>query len=214
MSEELAIKRVYFVRHGETHCNVANLVQPPDDPLNENGLMQAARVAERARNLTFQKLIASDYPRAQQTAAAIAGAVGMSVETSPLFREFLGPSQFFRLPNSTDEFTTFLQQQREHRDDPAWHFADEENYHDVSARATEAWRLLESQDCADVLVVTHGLFLRLLVMQMVLGDALTPDLWYGTAGSMKMSNTGITVCLREHDRWRLLTWNDHAHFAE
>lgn len=98
MSEIEPTKHIYFVRHGQTKGNVEKLVQSPDDPLNENGLLQAARIAERSKNIDFQKIIASDYPRAQQTAQAIAEANGMQIETSPLFRERLGPSQFLDSP--------------------------------------------------------------------------------------------------------------------
>ena len=207
-------KRIYFVRHGQTRCNVERLVQPPSDPLNEQGLLQAARIAERSKSLDFQKIIASDYPRAQQTASAIAEANSMSVETSELFREFLGPSQFFGLANASEEFTSYLAEQRERRNDVTWHFADEENYNEVSSRADKAWEMLNAEASTDLLVVTHGLFLRLLISKMLLGDLLTPDVWYATAGTLKMSNTGITVCVFEDGQWRLLTWNDHAHFAE
>jgi broad specificity phosphatase PhoE len=215
MSEKLdSTKRIYFVRHGETDANVAKLVQSPDQPLNERGLLQAARIADRSRNLSFQKIIASDYSRASQTAAAIGDANAIEVEVSSLFREYLGPSQFFGSTNSTPEFLEYLALQREHRDDPIWHFSDEENYHDIAARADRAWEQLTDDPCTDILVVTHGLFLRMLVSKVLLGDLLTPDIWYATGGSMKMSNTGITVCVHEGGMWKLLTWNDHAHFAE
>lgn len=215
MSEGVAAKtkRIYFVRHGQTRCNALNLVQPPNEPLNEQGLIQAAHIAERSKNLEFQKIIASDFLRAEQTASAIAEANAMEVNTSPLFRELLGPSQFFGLPHS-EEFMAYLKAREEHKNDSAWHFADEENYYDVSTRADKAWKFLETETDTDILVVTHGLFLRMLVSKILLGNLLTPDAWYATRGTIEMSNTGITVCTLEEDRWQLLTWNDHAHFAE
>ena len=42
----------YIVRHGETAANSRNVVQGQNDvPLNETGLAQAARLAERLRSL-------------------------------------------------------------------------------------------------------------------------------------------------------------------
>ena len=222
MSENLDIqkeikkssKRIYFVRHGQTKSNVEKTVQPPDDPLNEIGLAQAKRIAERSKSIEFQKIFSSDYERAVVTAETIAQANDVEVEKSPLFRECRGCSKFLGIPHSSEEFLNYLRIQRENRNDPSWHFADEENYHDISERADKAWELLNEEEASDILVVTHGLFLRMLISKILLGDMLTPDLWYGMRGTMEMSNTGITVCVCEDEKWRLLTWNDHSHFAD
>lgn len=214
MSETVKTKRVYFVRHGETVGNVKQIVQSPKDQLNENGLMQAAKIAERSRNISFQKLISSDYDRAKSTAEAIAQANGLTVEYSSLFRERLGPSQFFDCLHNDAKFQAYLEQQKELRNDKNWHFADEENQNDTSERALQALRFLEEQEDQEIMVVTHGLFLRMLVMQVLFNKKMSADIWYDTAGNMTTTNTGITVCICENGLWKLLTWNDHAHFAE
>ena len=45
------MKRIYFVRHGETNGNVGGYWQGPQEPLNVRGLQQADVVAERAKGL-------------------------------------------------------------------------------------------------------------------------------------------------------------------
>ncbi len=215
------MKRVYFVRHGESESNITEVVQGLSDPLSLEGERQALLIAERAKNLDFEILLSSDAVRARNTADAISKATQKSVVESAHFREIRRPTSLIGISNATAVYKDFLKAEYEHRQDASWRFEDEENYHDSVQRAQEALALLCAQTADDVLVVTHGHFLRFMLAVMVMGEALTPDLWYTFGNRFKVSNTGITTCIREpiprqttDDAWRILTWNDHAHFAE
>jgi broad specificity phosphatase PhoE len=66
--------KVIFVRHGESEANVADFIN--DDPqrsvnLTELGRQQAGRAAELLKDVAFTHAFASEFPRAQQTAAII-----------------------------------------------------------------------------------------------------------------------------------------------
>ena len=66
--------KVVFVRHGESQANAADFIN--DDPrrpvnLTECGREQAESVAERLWSVPFTHAFASEFPRAQQTAAII-----------------------------------------------------------------------------------------------------------------------------------------------
>jgi broad specificity phosphatase PhoE len=61
------------VRHGETDYNARDcLLGHLDPPLNETGIKQAHRTAERLRAYEFTKIYASPLARARQTAEIIA----------------------------------------------------------------------------------------------------------------------------------------------
>jgi probable phosphoglycerate mutase len=77
---------ILLVRHGETAANAARVMQRPDVPLNEHGLHQAARLAERLLDLGFVHVLCSDLPRARMTAAPLA-ARGAVIEETPLLQE-------------------------------------------------------------------------------------------------------------------------------
>ncbi len=103
----------------------------------------------------------------------------------------------------------------EHITDPAWHYADEENFHDIMVRVREVFARLETRSGTTV-AVTHGRFITFLVSYALLGDQLTPEVWPTIANGYVTSNTGITV-LKFHpeaNRWRLHSYNDIAHFAQ
>jgi len=208
------MKRVYFVRHGETRANVELYVQAPDEPLSDQGQKQALRVAERSRHIDFRRLIASDFLRAQQTAQAIADANDIEITTSPLFREFSGPGYMLGKSYDSEEYKTFIQGVEENIHNPDWRMENEENLSETFQRAKDAIAYLESLEESDVLVVTHGLFLRLMIAYLLHEKHIYTEIWNVLRFTLKTVNTGITLAMYENDYWKVLTWNDHAHFAE
>ena len=77
--------RLLLIRHGETALNAARILQPPDTPLSERGLAQAAALARRLAGEPIAALWSSDLPRAWQTAVAIAS--GRAIRAEPLLQE-------------------------------------------------------------------------------------------------------------------------------
>jgi len=77
---------ILLVRHGETAGNAARVVQRPEVPLNERGIAQAARLADRLCELGFAHVLCSDLVRAQMTAAPLA-ARGSRIEYAPVLQE-------------------------------------------------------------------------------------------------------------------------------
>jgi len=78
---------IVLVRHGETDGNATRVLQLPDVPLNERGMRQAERLAERLQTLDITQIVCSDLLRARMTAAPIAARLGLQVETTPLLQE-------------------------------------------------------------------------------------------------------------------------------
>ena len=61
--------RIYVIRHGQSEANpVVAHAGWSDVPLTEKGVAQAVAVGERLKGIHFDKVIASDTYRAQQTA--------------------------------------------------------------------------------------------------------------------------------------------------
>jgi len=208
-------KKIYLVRHGQTNDNATFTVQGADSVLSAKGEQQAIILAERLRHLSFQHLFVSDYVRTKQTVAPLLSHISVEPVYTPLARETKMPSQFVGVSNQSEEFQTYYQLASEHQSNPEWRYADEETFYDVIARVKEFFDLIPSQE-GDVLVVTHGRFLTYMVMYVLTKGNLTFETWLLFRHSFETSNTGITV-LEYSDKWsdwRLLTYNDHAHFAE
>lgn len=79
---------IILVRHGETALNAARVMQPATTPLSERGVAQAVAVARRlARQGGIGAILSSDLPRAWRTAEAIADALSLPIEPSALLQE-------------------------------------------------------------------------------------------------------------------------------
>jgi probable phosphoglycerate mutase len=78
---------ILLVRHGETDGNAGRILQRADVPLNERGMRQAERLAQRLSAHGFVRIVCSDLVRARMTAAPLAARSGIAIEESPLLQE-------------------------------------------------------------------------------------------------------------------------------
>ena len=82
---------VYFLRHGETYWNRTKILQGSvsDTMLTRRGVRMAERTAEglRRSGVRFDRIYASPYRRAKETADVIARAYGLEVIPEPRLRE-------------------------------------------------------------------------------------------------------------------------------
>ncbi|MFR0586594.1 histidine phosphatase family protein [Lactobacillus porci] len=97
------MKKIYFVRHGQTYMNVYQRVQGwIDSPLTESGMRDAEMVAKRLQKVPLIAAWSSDTIRAIKTRNAIVSKNinqgNISVKTSSAFRE-----QFFGYMEGMDE---------------------------------------------------------------------------------------------------------------
>ena len=77
-------RRFYFVRHGETVLNAQHIRQGEEGSLSEEGKQQAERVGEVLTSLPIERIIASPYPRAQETAIILKKYLKVPILYSPL----------------------------------------------------------------------------------------------------------------------------------
>lgn len=85
--------RLILVRHGQTDANVRMAIdsRPPGGPLTEQGVRQAAELAEALGGEPVVAVYASTAVRAQQTAAAVAARHGLDVRVvAGLHEVFVG----------------------------------------------------------------------------------------------------------------------------
>lgn len=210
------MKRIYLVRHGQTNYNEAGLVQDDSSYLTELGKRQARQIGARLQKLDFEHLIASDYKRASETAEIVGEMVEKKPQLSPLFREVRRPSALFHTPHVEDGYRQFLAAEIASFDqDENWRHSDEENFTDVQKRVVEAFDFLETLE-GDVAVVSHGHFIRRLVANVATKGNLTGPVWKDMYDAFWTSNTGLTTIVQDaaSKHWKIVTFNDHAHFAD
>ncbi len=209
------MKTIYFVRHGESEGNVARTSQGIKTPLTDTGHKQAKRLAERCKDLEITKIYTSDMTRAIDTGDHIAQTLDLEPESSPLFREWMTPASVQGKTYDSPEYQAFSTSFKQSYTDPNWRYEDAENFHDLLKRGKESVAFLECSPEDKILVVSHGKYMRFLLALIIHQENLTPELHMQIYGSVRESNTGITVfIIKDTKEWNLITWNDHAHFAE
>lgn len=208
------MKKIYFVRHGEAEGNATGKAQDEHTPLTEQGHEQAKIVADRVASLKIDKIMSSDMDRAKKTAGYIADKLDLPVEVSELFREWMTPSSVRGKLFDSDEYKKWTQSLKDNYHNSDWRYEDAENFSDLSKRVSAAAALLEADTTDSILVVSHGKFLRLFLAYVLGQKSLQPEVQISFHTTVSVTNTGISVFTFDNDTWKLLTWNDQAHFAD
>ncbi len=217
MESKNIIKTVYFIRHGQSEANVSSVFQAPDSPLTETGKQQAGLIAERVAKLSFETLISSPFTRAKETAEAIGKMTNKTPEYSNLFVERLKPSRINGKPHEDNEAKELWNAWEESLYASGIRVEDGENFDDLIKRADEALGFLKNRPEKELVVVTHGFFLRTIIGRVLLDKSLTAENFRNLQSRAASENAGISVVNYykgwEDDRWRLWTYNDHAHLG-
>jgi broad specificity phosphatase PhoE len=155
--------RVYLVRHGETDFNRQQRLQGAlDVPLNEAGIAQAGRLADRLAALPIASIISSPLVRASATAAILVGACRCPLHVDPRLREVdHGSWSGLTLPDIGQRFPALVR--NEQLTPAAFDVSGGERLWEVQDRVAEALAdLLARHEGEGVVVVGHGIALALM----------------------------------------------------
>ena len=212
----MATKLIYFVRHGETESNAQGIRQGPEGHLSGKGRGQVAETARRfpKHKGKPQVIIASPFERTKETAEIIGRELEMDVEYSDLLVERKNPSEIIERKGEDRDVRSIVD-----RIDKSFHednlrYSDEENFIDLKERARELLDYIKSRPEERIIMVTHGIFLRMVVCYMFYSDALTASEYNKISYFNPIDNAGIAITQYiphwfKKDEWRLIVWNDN-----
>ena len=205
----MALKRVMFIRPGETDWNLDGRWQGwVAIPLNEFGRQQIKRLAGFIRNLGVNALYSSDTRRAIDSANII----GEQLEFTPIFDErwrerHIGHWQGMILPEVRDwygdEYQAMLDDINTYRIPGGGESRD-----DVRKRVQLAFKEIVKQwdkekEPVNVGILTHTTAIRVLM------ETLIPDL---DLTEVPFGNSSVTTITRADDgSWKLTAANDTTH---
>ena len=211
----MRIKLIYFVRHGETEFNALDVRQGPEGHLTERGRAQALATARRFPKHKGgpEAIVSSPYERTKETAEIIGKELGMKVEYSDLLVERRNPSQIIGRGDKEKDVRAIVDRidKSFHEDD--LRYSDEENFVDLKNRAAKLLHYIKSRKEQRIIMVTHKIFLKMVVFYMLLGEKLTASLYNKLSYLNPIDNAGIAICTyKKHwfkkGEWELITWND------
>lgn len=211
----MATKLIYFVRHGETELNAKNIRQGPEGSLSEKGREQALATAKRfpKNKGRPQIIIASPYERTRETAEIIAKELKMKVKYSDLLVERRNPSEIIGHEGGERNVRQIVD-----RIDKSFHaddlrYSDEENFMDLKKRAKKLLAYIARRREKRIIMVTHGIFLKMVASYMLYGDKLTASEYNKLSYFNPIDNAGMAICSYTHhwfkkNEWKILVWND------
>lgn len=151
--------RLHIMRHGETSWNVEWRMQGTTDiPLNEKGLAQAEEAAQRLKDVHFDAIYSSPLKRALVTAQTIAAGKGMEVFVDDRLKEMC----FGTLEGTTPDYQETNPNRVYFFKAPEKYVPTEngESFDEVERRVLDFFEYIKSTGYEDVLVVTHGAYVR------------------------------------------------------
>lgn len=184
-----------LIRHGSTYWNKEGRIQGhTDNSLDEEGLQQAAAIAERLSGEQWDFIYSSDLLRARQTAEVIATRLGIEITgLVPGIREMSGG-----LIEGT------LETERVERWGHEWKNMELglESFEAGLLRGSQAIKeIAKKHPGANILVVSHGAILRSTL------KGLIPELDV----SEFLKNTSITRITQADDVWSCELYNSVEH---
>lgn len=208
-------RNIYFVRHGQTDANVRYISQGPDSKLTEHGKHQAQCLGERLRNIPFDSIISSPYARAVHTAEILReySKHEADIEILEALHERRKPDELEGISSNSDEYRAYVRDMYAHADDPVWRSKNGENFFDLLERCKEVLSHIESQTNGDLVLVSHGFFLRVLIGYLYTQSddlRLYADV---ILGAIHLENTGITHVKLTDGHWQFGTINDSTHLS-
>ena len=204
---------VYFVRHGESEGNFKKTHQGSDVALSEKGKKQARLVAERLKGIGIDVIYASPFRRTRQTAETIAKELDLPIEYWDHLKELKRPSELEGLRYSDPKAKAIKKMIYQNQPKTDWKFSDDESFDDLLTRARQVEKhLFEHHRDQNVLCVSHIQIMVMVVLQMILQDKLTSEVFWQFYYHCRQKNTGIThLKYTETFGWNLVTWNDTTH---
>ncbi|KZE64510.1 hypothetical protein AWM68_10210 [Fictibacillus phosphorivorans] len=190
---------IAFIRHGETDWNTERRAQGCKDiPLNQNGIYQADRLAERFIDEKWDVIYASPLKRAFKTAEALSRVMDLPVIADERLREISfgeteGTTEAERVERWGEDWKNLnLGRETDEEADLRWKAALKE--------------ITDNHKNQKVLIVTHGALL-VRIFKDLLQDKT--DRWYG------LNNTSFSVFqLTPEEIWKCELFNCQKHLEE
>lgn len=188
--------KIYFVRHGESVNNITGRYTGwMDIDLTDKGREDALRARALLKDLSFDRVYASDLKRARETAEI--ALPGVSYEVTPLIREIdVGDVAGTRF---ADAATVFPAMKAHKTGEMDFAKVNGESYETFMERVRAFFDLALSTGAERIAAFCHGGFVH-----GVLDAAL--DARHPTTLS-EASNCAVTVVEWTGKNWKLITWN-------
>lgn len=197
---------LYIIRHGETDWNKDDRIQGRlNSNLTEKGRDNATVLGERLKDIEFAKIITSPSGRALETTELVRAAGDIDVQKNEMIMEMdMGPWQGLMKSEIReqypDAYECFMNSPQLYQNEDA------ESFIDIYKRAEDfLHELKSSKQTGNLLIVTHGLFIKALFLN-IKGIEIK-DFWTEPT----VEGTSLSIVVIDEEETKLTLEGDMSH---
>ena len=198
------MKTIYFMRHGESEENAGDTWKDNSICLTKKGRDQAKTVTKQLAKLTLDIVICSTLKRAVETAQIISKKLSKDIDTTNLLDERKPPSQLLGKLKSGPISNKINRTIINNFHISSFRYSDEENFEDLKKRVKSVLVYLSNRKEKNILVVTHGFFMRILLAYIIHGNRLTGSESVDFIKNYYVTHCGINTVT--HDEEQKNSW--------
>ncbi|MCX7965333.1 MAG: histidine phosphatase family protein [Syntrophorhabdaceae bacterium] len=198
------MKRIYILRHGETHWNKEEIFRGRNDmPLNQIGIKQAELAAIYFKDRGIERIFSSPLLRALQTAKAVGIQINRGIETIEEFTDInFGIWEGLTLKevenNYPEDFSIWVKSPEK------LSIKGGETLEMVRERIAKGLEKIFSEKDDNILIVTHRAICKIMVLFLL--DMGNEFFW-----AMKFDPASITLLEKTNNRFSLIFSNETCH---
>ena len=196
---------IYLIRHGECFNSASKYFskekQTMDPPLTSKGIEQAHKLADRIKEVNFDRIYSSDLSRAIETSNIINDCIDSEITITGNFREIDMGELFHK---SWDEFPKIHSKWLLHEEDIA--YPNGENGNNVWKRCKKELDTIVLSNFSRIAIVCHGGTIR----SIICGVLNIPQQYRFYFGS-PLINCSISILVYENKKYYLNVFNDYNH---
>ena len=183
--------KIFLIRHGETTGDIENRYGGTyDDHMTERGKNSARDLAKKLTNKSIEKIFASPYHRARETAEII----GEELELTPEIVDDIRERNSYGILSGLTEAEAAEKFPREIVEVKDYHNTVQgaEDYNDFVTRIKSALNNLMKTNFETIAMVTHGQFIRTIFRELLKLDEI------------KIEDCGFAVLENDGKNWWLI----------
>ncbi len=211
----MGTKLIYFVRHGETKLNAADVRQGSEGGLTEKGRAQAYATAKRFPSGKGKPkiIISSPFERTRETTDILNEKLKLPVEYCDLLVERRNPTEIIGHSMTEPKTKEIVDLIDGSFHDDNYRYSDEENFADLKNRVNELLYYIVARKEKRIIMVSHGIFLKMVAAYIIYGNKLSAKDYNTLSYYNPLNNAGISiVSYTTHwfrpNEWKLIVWND------
>ncbi len=207
------MKKVYFLRHGESLDDSLYLYPSPESDLSDLGRRQVMSAAKKIHKANISKIFSSKYKRAIQSAEIVAEYLNKEIITLDFIHEKEIPTELAHKSRHDIELQDFYKKYKED-----WLSDDLDGKEGFTAFMKRIDKLIEFilslPDNKNYLFVSHDVFIRALFFKVVLGESFNKDTFLSIYNNTRSEFASISEFVLENDTIVAKQLADSSHLRQ